>query len=61
MKLSDQDFTAIKETINTTIHELVMACHHAENDEIDEAQNCLMTCHGNLENVAQELITKATH
>jgi predicted RecB family endonuclease len=55
MKLSDQQFEAVKESINNTIHELVMACHHAEEDEIESAQECLMTCQGNLETVAAAL------
>ena len=59
MKLSDKQFETLKSSINTTIHELVMACHHAEEDDIESAQNCLMTCQGNLEEVAAKLVEVA--
>jgi hypothetical protein len=37
------DFTCeqIKSLVNSTIHELVFLAHHAEDDQKDEAQNCL--------------------
>lgn len=56
MKITDEQFERIKETINTTIHELVMACQHCENDEIDSACDCLVTCQSNLDAVANQLV-----
>ena len=56
MKITDEQFEEIRTTINTTIHELVMACHHAEEDEIDEALDCLVTCQSNIESVTTQLV-----
>ena len=46
----------MKRLIDSTIHELVFACHYAEDDEIESAQNALMTAQGNLERVAEDLL-----
>ena len=54
--LTDREFEDIKRLINATIHELVMACHHAEEDQLEEAQNALMTAQGNLDRVAEGLV-----
>jgi hypothetical protein len=53
--LSDADFAALKETINQTIHELVFVCSFLDDDEIESAQNAMMTAQGNLETVAERI------
>jgi hypothetical protein len=56
MPISDQKFEELKAVINTTIHELVAVCSHMEDNEIEDACQCLMTCQGNLDRVAEELV-----
>ncbi len=58
-KISDKEFEAMKALINTTIHELVFACHHMEDDEIESAQDALITAQGNLATVETQLATFA--
>ena len=55
-KMTDKEFESMKRLIDSTIHELVFACHYAEDDEIESAQNALMTAQGNLERVAEDLL-----
>jgi hypothetical protein len=54
--IPDRDFEAIERTLNTTIHELVFCCQHAGDDNVEDAQNALMTAQGNLEEVAEILL-----
>lgn len=54
--IPDKKLEELKELINTTIHELVFAVQLAEDNEIDSAQNAIMTPQGNLERVAHELV-----
>lgn len=54
-RLSDAEFEALKSTINQTIHELVFACQHLDQDDLEDAQQCLMTAQGNLERVGEKL------
>lgn len=50
--ISDKEFEAMKSLLNTTIHELVFAAHHMEED-------ALMTAQGNLDQIAEELVKYA--
>lgn len=54
-KMTDEQFEAFKGSVNETIHELVFAVQYADNDEVEEALNCLMTASGTLERVAEDL------
>lgn len=55
MRLSDQEYAEVERLMNRSIHETVFALHHAEEDEIEAAAQCLMTARGNLE-CATEMI-----
>jgi hypothetical protein len=57
MKLTDEQFEAIKTSLNQAIHELVFAVHHAEEDRLDDAATCLVTAQGTIESVAEQLVT----
>ncbi len=60
-KLSDEKFEALKTTLNQTIHELVFVAHHLDEDNLDSAQDCLVTSQANLETVAEELAALEIH
>lgn len=47
--LSDGRFTEFERLANVTIHELVYACHHAEDDQLEEAADGLITASGNID------------
>ena len=55
-RIADADFEGMQTTINATIHELVFVCKFIEDDQLEEAQNALMTAQGNLDELAQRLI-----
>ena len=55
MLLTDAQIEAFKATINNTIHELVFASHFLEEDDLEGAQNALMTVAGNVERVSNEV------
>ncbi len=55
--LSDRRFRAFQRVANVTIHELVYACHHAEDDQLEAAWDSLITATGNLD----ELQTLLAH
>jgi hypothetical protein len=56
MNLPDQTFDELHHLVNATIHELVMACKHAEDDQVEDAMQVLMTCQGNLDRAAELLL-----
>lgn len=54
--LTNDEFESVKRRLNAAIHEIVFACHHAEEDNLEDAANCLMTAQGVLEEVAREIV-----
>jgi len=55
MPINDKAFEAMKELINTTIHELVFLSQHLEDDQVDQAQDVLVTAQGNLERLSEQV------
>ncbi len=53
--LSDEAFTEIERLLNCAIHELVFASHHAEEDQPDEAADCLVTARMNIDRVLESI------
>ncbi len=53
--LTDEEFQSLRESINNAIHELVFAAKHLEEDQIEDAANCLMTAQGTIESVAEQV------
>jgi ADP-heptose:LPS heptosyltransferase len=51
-KITDEQFATLADQLNTTIHELVFAIQHAENDELEDAANCLATAQMTINQVA---------
>lgn len=58
MPLSDAEFEAIKTRLNDTIHELVFAMQHLDQDDLDDALTCLTTAQGTIEAVSEEIAQK---
>lgn len=56
--LTDQEYEAHKSSLNNAIHELVFACQHIEQADLDDAANCLMTAQGTIEQVAEAIVRK---
>jgi len=56
MRLSDAKFEELKGRLNNAIHEIVFACHHLEDDQLDDAATCLVTAQATVENVAEEVV-----
>ena len=56
MPVPEPELEDIKRQVNATIHELVFVCHHADNDAVEDAMNCLMTAQGTLDAVAARMI-----
>lgn len=56
--LTDAEFEAIKARLNDTIHELVFAVQHLEQDDFDDALTCLTTAGGTLDSVSEEIAQK---
>jgi hypothetical protein len=54
--IPDSEFERLKATLNETIHELVFAVKFMEDDQIEEAQNALLTASSNVNTVAEELL-----
>jgi hypothetical protein len=54
--LTDKEYESIEQRMNSAIHEIVFACKHAEDDELEEASDCLMTAQSVLDGVAQEIV-----
>lgn len=50
-KISDQQLEDAQRLLNKAIHELVFAIHFAEEDNPGDANQCLMTAQGNIEQV----------
>jgi len=57
--IPDIEWETIERTINASIHELVYALHHAENDEIEEALDALTAVALNVETIQQAILTCA--
>ncbi len=57
--ISDALFEQLKETINISIHELVFAAQFLDDDEIEEAQNCLTTIALNVESLQNQITIAA--
>lgn len=53
--ISDESIAEVERLCNASIRELVMATVHAENDETDDAQNCLSQVHLNIDNLQHYL------
>ncbi len=56
--LTDAEFEAIKARLNDTIHELVFAVQHLDQDDLDDALTCLVTAQGIIEAVSEEIAQK---
>ncbi len=41
--------------LDLTIHELVFAAHHVEEDNVDDAQTCMVTAQENLSRIDEAL------
>ena len=54
--IDDITWERIEHTINCSIHELVYALHHIEDDQFDEAQNCLTTVGMNVDTIQEQLL-----
>ena len=53
--ISDADFQRMKSTLNNAIHELVFVCQHIGDDDLECAQNALMTAQESIGGVAEDL------
>ena len=54
--IPDIEWETIERTINACIHELVYALHHIEENETEEAQDCLTTVGMNVDTVQQQIL-----
>ena len=59
-KLTEPEDIKLESLISATLRELVFVDHHAEHDQIDDAQTCLVTVQGNLEQIEQLLQNAVT-
>jgi DNA-binding MurR/RpiR family transcriptional regulator len=55
--VSDAKLESFKASLNASIHELVFACQHLDQDDLEDAANCLMTAQATIESVAGEIVT----
>lgn len=53
--LSDTEFESVKSRLNAALHELVFATKHADDDQLEEALNCLCIAGLTIETVSMEL------
>jgi predicted RecB family endonuclease len=58
--ISDDLFGEISATLNTSIHELVYAHHHLENDDIESSLDALTLVASNVESIQQKIIAELT-
>lgn len=58
VKLSDAEFDGLKAQVNSAIHELVFACQHLEQGDLDDALTCITTAQGTIEAVAVEIASR---
>jgi hypothetical protein len=56
MKLTDAEIEEMKASLNNAIHELVFACQHLDQDDMEDASVCLMTAQGTIETVANRVV-----
>jgi hypothetical protein len=56
MKLTEAEINEIRASLNNAIHELVFACQHLDQDDMEDAAVCLMTDQGTIESVANQLV-----
>lgn len=54
-KIPDAKFEELKASMNAAIHEVVFACAHLEQDELDDAAQGLMTAQDTLDRVAEAI------
>lgn len=54
-RLTEAEFEAAKASLNNAIHELVFACQHLDQDDLEDAAQCLMTAQGTIEAVANKV------
>ena len=54
--MTDADFEELKTSLNNAIHEIVFACANAENNELSDAAQCLITAQATIESVAEKLV-----
>jgi hypothetical protein len=57
-KIDDKTHAEVERLLNCAIHELVFACKHCEEDQPEDANNCLITAQMNIEQ-ANELLVKS--
>lgn len=57
-RISNTEHAEIERLCNCAIHEIVFAVQHSDQDDVDDACQCLMTAQGNLERVAEMLSAK---
>ncbi len=55
-KLTDPQFAEIERRLNNAVHELVFTIKHCEDDQLDDASNCLMTVSSVINEVADEIV-----
>lgn len=53
--LSNQNFEEIKSLANSTIHELVFMVQHAEDNQLDDAINCMDAVNLNIHQITDLL------
>lgn len=56
--LTDAEYEWQKSRLNSAIHELVFACQHLAQDDLDDALTCLVTAGSTIEAVADEVAEK---
>lgn len=54
-KINDALHAEVERQLNLTIHELVFAIKHSDDDQVDDACNCLITAQSNIERIAVAL------
>jgi hypothetical protein len=54
--MKDSDLDLIRSSLNNAIHELVFAVQHADQGDLEDATNCLMTAQGTIDQVAELLV-----
>ena len=55
-QISDAKYEELKARLNNAIHEIVFACHHLEDDQLDDTATCLCMAQHTICNVADEIV-----
>lgn len=56
MSLTDEQIERLRSSLNNAIHELVFACQHIDQGDIEDAEQCLTTAQGTIEQVGESLV-----